>query len=190
MLDIVDDDDETYLRTVLSRAMTTPTCHLTLPLASASLPIFFLCALHPFYTIPHSFYHFPPTTVLPHPFWPFSCASATFPHHFRFGTCFLCFSTLPTLYFIFIDPSAHFCWYLTIRTFLHLFVYMFQLLCMFLFLPTFWNKSTAYNEGATHKLKLRSSPLPYLVVSPHFRSSSVHHLPPTDDITRLVTCAS
>jgi len=54
-------------------------------------------------------------------------------------------------------------------------------------LPTFWNKSTAYNEGATHKLKPHSSPLPYLVVSPHFCPSSVRHLPPTDDVTHLVT---
>ena len=46
-------------------------------------------------------------------------------------------------------------------------------------LLTFWNKSTVYNKGATHKLKPCSSPLPYLVVSPHFRPSSVLHLPPT-----------
>jgi len=110
---------------ILSCAMTTPACHLTLPLASASLPIFFPHA-------PHPFCHFPPTTVLLHPFWPFSRASATFPHRFRFRTCFLCFGTLPTLYFIFIEPSAHFRWYLTIRTSLHLFVYMFWLSCMFL----------------------------------------------------------
>jgi len=54
-------------------------------------------------------------------------------------------------------------------------------------LPTFWNKSTAYNKGTTHKLKPRSSLLPYLVISPHFCPSSVRHLPPTDDVTRLVT---
>jgi len=102
-------------RGTVSHAMTTPTCHLTLPLASASLPIFFLHAPHPFYTFLHPFYiflhpfcHFPPTTVLPQPFQPFSCISATFPHHFRFGTCFLHLSTLPTLYFIFIEPSDHF----------------------------------------------------------------------------------
>jgi len=43
-------------------------------------------------------------------------------------------------------------------------------------LPTFWNKSTVYNEGVTHKLKPCSSPLPYLVISPQFRPSSIHHL--------------
>ncbi len=51
----------------------------------------------------------------------------------------------------------------------------------------FWNKSSAYNEGATHKLKLRSFLLPFLVISLQFCHSSDHHPPPTDDITHSVT---
>jgi len=57
----------------------------------------------------------------------------------------------------------------------------------FFFLPISWNKSTVYNKGATHKLKLCSFPLPYLVIFPHFRHSSIHHLPLTDDVTCPVT---
>ena len=93
---------------IVSCAVTTPAYHPTFPLASTSLLIFFSCALAPFlhlsvYSLSFSICYSASTPVPT--FFPCFCLL----HRFCFGTCFPHFSTLPTLYFIIIESSAHFC---------------------------------------------------------------------------------
>src|SRR5258708_19024842 len=84
------------LKSMLSCTVTTPACHLTLPLASASFH-YFSHTLHsppaPFCLFSINFCFLLPASASVPIFFPHFCHLL---HRFRFGTCFLQFSTLPT----------------------------------------------------------------------------------------------